>query len=164
MKHLIKGSQILQSGIPSHFTRESGEAFWGGYENMTEIHYEDGWRDEVIPVHDQKTHYLGSAYFDEVNDVVTYNVELIVVDLVLEKSYLYRHLEQLRTEMSGIVYQCKLNYDVEPEGLTNLLPYIRAMYGFAKSEIEALTEVNVRDYVLRSPKYEQVLSVLKTFL
>ncbi|HAQ18621.1 MAG TPA: hypothetical protein DCR40_05215 [Prolixibacteraceae bacterium] len=164
MKYLIKDNQILQCGIPSHFTRESGEAFWGGYENMTEIHYEDGWRDEIIPVHDQKTHYLGSAYFDEVNDVVTYNVELIVVDLVLEKSYLYRQLEQLRTEMSGIVYQCKLNYDIEPEGLTRLMPYIRAMYGFAKSEIEALTVENVRAYVLRSPKYEQVLSMLETFL
>ncbi|MDP3643081.1 MAG: hypothetical protein Q8S54_07810 [Bacteroidota bacterium] len=164
MKHLIKDNQILQSGIPSHFTRESGEAFWGGYENMTEIHYEDGWRDEVIPTYNPKIQYLGSLYFDEVNDVVTYNVELIAVDLLFEKSNLYRHLEQLRTEMSGIVYQCKLNYDVEPEGLTRLLPYIRAMYGFAKSEIEALTEENVRSYVLRSPKYEQVLTMLKTFL
>jgi hypothetical protein len=66
--------------------------------------------------------------------------------------------------MAGIVYQCKLNYDVEPEGLIRLIPFIRAMYGFAKSEIEALTVENVRAYVLRSPKYEQVLSMLKTFL
>ena len=80
------------------------------------------------------------------------------------KKALYAQLEQLRTEMAGIVYQCKLNYDVEPEGLIRLIPFIRAMYGFAKSEIEALTEENVRDYVLRSPKYEQVLSMLKTFL
>lgn len=80
------------------------------------------------------------------------------------KKSLYSQLEQLRAEMSGIVYQCKLNYEVEPEGLTRLLPYIRAMYGFAKSEIEALTVENVRSYVLRSPKYEQVLSMLKTFL
>jgi hypothetical protein len=164
MKHLIKDNQIVQSGIPSHFTRESGEAFWGGYENMTEIHYEDGWRDEVLPEYDGKTHYLAAANYDQENDVVTYEVLPIPVDLVKEKTNLYRQLEQLRTEMSGIVYQCKLNYEVEPEGLTRLMPYIRAMYGFAKSEIEALTEETVRSYVLRSPKYEQVLSMLKTFL
>jgi hypothetical protein len=80
------------------------------------------------------------------------------------KKGLYIELEKLRTEMSGIVYQCKLNYEVEPEGLIRLIPYIRAMYGFAKSEIEALTQENVRNYVLRSPKYEQVLLMLKTFL
>jgi hypothetical protein len=164
MKHLIKENQIVQSEIPSHFTRESGEAFWGGYENMTEIHFEDGWRDEVIPVYDGKTHYLGTAYYDQENDVVTYEVLLIPFDLVKEKANLYRQLEQLRSEMAGIVYQCKLNYEIEPEGLTRLMPFIRAMYGFAKSEIEALTEETVRSYVLRSPKYEQVLSMLKTFL
>lgn len=164
MKHLIKENQIVQSGIPSHFTRESGEAFWGGYENMTEIHYEDGWRDEVEPECNDKTHYLGAAYYDQGNDVVTYEVLPIPVDLVKEKSRLYSQLEQLRTEMSGIVYQCKLNYEIEPEGLTRLLPFIRTMYGFAKSEIEALTEETVRSYVLRSPKYEQVLLMLKTFL
>jgi hypothetical protein len=85
-------------------------------------------------------------------------------DFLQLKKALYAELETLRTEMAGIVYQCKLNYDVEPEGLIRLIPYIRAMYGFAKSEIEALTVENVRDYVLRSPKYEQVLSMLKTFL
>jgi hypothetical protein len=89
---------------------------------------------------------------------------LIPFDLVKEKANLYRQLEQLRSEMAGIVYQCKLNYEIEPEGLTRLMPFIRAMYGFAKSEIEALTEETVRSYVLRSPKYEQVLSMLKTFL
>lgn len=80
------------------------------------------------------------------------------------KKALYAQLEVLRTEMAGIVYQCKLNYEIEPEGLTRLIPFIRVMYGFAKSEIEALTVENVRDYVLRSPKYEQVLSMLKSFL
>jgi hypothetical protein len=164
MKHLIKDNQIIQSGIPSYFTRENGEAFWGGYENMTDIHYQDGWRDEVFPEYDSKTQCLGAAFFDQTNDVVTYEIKAIIVDLSLEKSNLYRQLEKLRTEMAGIVYQCKLNYDVEPDGLSRLLPYIRAMYGFAKSEIEALTVENVRDYVLRSPKYEQVLSMLKTFL
>ncbi|MBA4411137.1 MAG: hypothetical protein C0397_17180 [Odoribacter sp.] len=164
MKHLIKDNEIVLSGIPSHFIRESGEGFWGGYENMTGIHFEDGWRDEVIPEYNPKTQYLGSAYFDEINDVVTYEVKTIVVDLQSEKLNLYRHLEQLRTEMAGVVYQCKLNYEIEPEGLTRLMPHIRAMYGFAKSEIEALTVENVRAYVLRSPKYEQVLSMLKTFL
>jgi len=80
------------------------------------------------------------------------------------KKALYAQLEQLRTEMSGIVYQCKLNYEVEPEGLTSLIPFIRTMYGFAKAEIEALTVETVGSYVLRGPKYEQMMILLKSFL
>jgi hypothetical protein len=74
MKHLIKNNQIIQSGIPSHFTRENGEGFWGGYETRTDIHYEDGWRDEVIPEYNQILEQLGAPFYDEINDVLTYEV------------------------------------------------------------------------------------------
>lgn len=74
MKHLIKNNQIVQSGIPSHFTRENGEGFWGGYETRADLHFEDGWRDEVVPEFDPVTEQLGSTFYSEDLDAVTYKV------------------------------------------------------------------------------------------
>jgi len=164
MKHLIKDNQIIQSGMVSVFTRANGQGFWGGYENMTDLHYEDGWRDEIMPEYNPNYERLGELFYSEQHDAVLREIVPVVINLTAEKSRLYSELDHLRTEMAGVVYQCKLNYDVEPEGLTRLIPIIREMYGFAKAEIEALTEENVRAYVLRSPKYEQLLKLLKTFL
>ena len=74
MKHLIKNNQIVQSGIPESFTRENGESFWGGYQNMTELHYQDGWRDEVIPQYDPVLDQLGEPFYSEQFDVVIYSI------------------------------------------------------------------------------------------
>lgn len=74
MKHLIKDNEIVQSGLPSHFTRKNGEGFWGGYENRTDLHHQDGWRDEVVPEHDPLTQYLSTLHYDRVLDVVTFGV------------------------------------------------------------------------------------------
>ena len=34
----------------------------------------DGWKDIIYPVYDTSTQYLGSEYYDEVNDIVTFPV------------------------------------------------------------------------------------------
>jgi len=52
-------------------------AIWqgiNGYQYATEQHYEDGWRDIVIPEIDHTTEKLGELIYDEANDVVTYEV------------------------------------------------------------------------------------------
>lgn len=74
MKHLIKNNQIVMSGLPEVFTRENGESFWGGYENRTDLHYEDGWRDEVIPAYDPLLEGLGELFYSVRSDVVTYEI------------------------------------------------------------------------------------------
>ncbi|MHA7109230.1 hypothetical protein ACRTDU_03840 [Sunxiuqinia elliptica] len=76
MKHLIKDNQIIQSvmSIPSIFTRPSGEIFWGGYSERTELHYLDGWRDEILPEYNTATQSLGERYYDQAIDKVTYRV------------------------------------------------------------------------------------------
>jgi hypothetical protein len=75
MKHLIKNNQIVMSGIPGHFTRESGEGFWGGYDERTDLHYTDGWRDEVVPEYDPIMQKLGKVFYDVALDAVTYPVK-----------------------------------------------------------------------------------------
>lgn len=44
------------------------------YPALTHLHYEHGWRDLIIPEIDHTTEKLGELYFDEANDVVTYEV------------------------------------------------------------------------------------------
>lgn len=45
------------------------------YHNLpTEEHYADGWRDVVRPDIDSSIQYLGSLYYDEQDDVFTYQV------------------------------------------------------------------------------------------
>jgi hypothetical protein len=160
MKHLVKNNTIISSGIPSSFTRDNGEEFWGGYENMTDLHYEDGWRDEVIPEHDPRTHHLGNPYFDELLDIVTMEVIPTTANLQLEKQRLMSDLIDLRKEISLLITQIRLVYDPEPEELSQMSPMIRSLYQFAKAEIDQLTEENVRQYILRGPQVNQLLEML----
>lgn len=76
MIHLVIDNKIIRSegSIPDVFTRENGELFFGGYSHMIDFHYVDGWRTEIIPVHDANINTLSEPFYDEQRDVVTYNV------------------------------------------------------------------------------------------
>jgi hypothetical protein len=164
MKHLIKNNEIARSGIPSHFTRENGEGFWGGYETRTDLHFEDGWRDEVIPEYDPYTQCLGSLYYDQVNDYCTYEVVDLEIDLESEKQVHFNDLNLLRREISILVTEIRLTNDPEPQALVEMAPMVRGLYAFAKQEIQALTAENVRQYVLRGPQVRQLMVSLNQML
>ena len=164
MKHLIKNNEIVRSGIPSHFTRKNGEGFWGGYENRTDLHYEDGWRDEVIPEYDPFIQCLGSLYYDLVNDCCTYEVIDLEIDLESEKQVHFNDLNLLRREISILVTEIKLVNEKEPQALVEMTPTVRVLYNFAKKEIKELTVENVRQYVLRGPQVQQLMFSLNQML
>ena len=164
MKHLVKDGKVILSGIPSHFRRSNGQEFWGGYEDMKDLHYEDGWRDEFIPVYDHETQQLGELYYDQATDKCTYKVIARVIDIEFEKDRLNAELSSLSEEFALLITKVKLANDPEPGPVTMIIPQIRAMYGIAKDEISALTELNVRSYVLRGPQVEQAINLLKSYL
>ena len=94
-KHLIKNNVIVQSGLPDVFTRENGQTIFGGYRLLTEIHYEDGWRDEVVPEYNQSLQRLGAKYYNQSMDKVTYPViDKTVQELADEKENLLKIIEQ----------------------------------------------------------------------
>jgi hypothetical protein len=59
--------------IPSTWTDSEGRTIHG-YQNRTDLHYADGWRDYVAPVYDSATHKLSELIYDEEKDVVTRKV------------------------------------------------------------------------------------------
>jgi hypothetical protein len=65
MKANIKDLKVVKE-IPTHYNGTDGY-------HKVKTHHEDGWRDVVKPTL-EANEKLGSVYFDEVNDVVTYNV------------------------------------------------------------------------------------------
>lgn len=69
MKSNINENPLKEYGaIPSVWNNQIG------YQYATNEHYDDGWRDLIIPEIDDSTEKLGELYFDEPNDVVTYEV------------------------------------------------------------------------------------------
>lgn len=164
MKHLIKNNKIVGSGIPSIFKRPNGEIFYGGYDKMTELHYQDGWRDEIIPVYNPKKQELGNVYYDINDDICKYVVVDKVINLTVEKDRLYNDLANLKKEIAVLAMQAKLTYDIEPKELTDLLSLTRGLNNIAKAEIDALTEENVLDYVLRGKQVEEIIKALNSFL
>jgi len=164
MKHLIKDNTIIQSGIPSNFIRENGEGFYGGYENRTDIHHEDGWRDEIIPEYDNIKQNLGTMYYDAENDVVTYNVVNIPINLEERKNRLKSDLKNLGREFSLLITQARLNYETEPVELSELISNLRGLNSYATNEIDNLTEENVLSYILRGPQVNFILEQLNSFL
>lgn len=81
MKHLVKNGEIILSGVPEYFTRDDGQSFWGGYQNRTDLHYADGWRNEELPDFDPYLQELGQPYYDAQFDIVKYHVVDREVDL-----------------------------------------------------------------------------------
>ena len=164
MKYLIKNNEIVMSGIPGHFTRENGEGFWGGYENRTDIHYEDGWRDEVIPEYDPMVQYLGAAFYDAENDVVTYPVLQKVINVEAEKKRLLNDLANARREIATSVMEAQLSNDPVPEGLQNLMNLSRQINIRVKEDIASLTEKDVMKFRIRTPEFFQLAEAIKAFL
>lgn len=75
-KALVKNNVIIQTGIPEKFTREDGTFYWGGYRDAPDsVHYNDGWRDVIVPKYDPTTQKLGQRYFNQAMDAVTYVVQ-----------------------------------------------------------------------------------------
>ncbi len=62
-----KNDLKVLSKIPKYYNNTDS------YNLLTEKHYEDGWRDVVTPEL-EPNEKLGGVYFDETNDVITYNV------------------------------------------------------------------------------------------
>lgn len=47
---------------------------WVGYKYAIGRHYDDGWRDVIVPEIDTETEKFGELYFDSTNDVGTYEI------------------------------------------------------------------------------------------
>lgn len=80
MKANISNIQKFYPTIPS--TWEFEGVPYQGYEHFTELHFEHGWRDVVIPEFDQKTHKLSN--------------ELILIDDVITKEVIELSEEEIK--------------------------------------------------------------------
>ena len=145
MKHLVKNGQIFLSGIPSRFIRENGEQFWGGYQERTDIHYEDGWRDEIIPEYNYFLQELGEPYYDQENDVVKYRVyDKIEIPTIEEaKQIRIREANQMQRsillETDGYIIRRAETGKSVPQTILNERQAIRVRTTAIEAEITALT-------------------------
>lgn len=80
------------------------------------------------------------------------------------KTILMADLVKLREEISFLFLQIRLLYDPEPVALTDMTPDVRALYSFAKTEIEGLTEETYKTYILRGPQVNALFETLNRML
>lgn len=76
MKSNIKDAALRLysvSQFPTIWKDEEGRTIHG-YQNRTDLHYTDGWRDYLAPVYDPATHRIGELVYDKEKDVVTREV------------------------------------------------------------------------------------------
>jgi len=71
---VINGQIVRTGGIPSRFERPDGTTVWGGYRQLTHLHYADGWRDIVLPNYNRASEKLINLHYDSLQDVATYEV------------------------------------------------------------------------------------------
>ena len=80
MKSNIHHTPLRLTSIPSISTDSEGRTIHG-YQNRTDLHYVDGWRDYVEPGFDGLTQRLGDLVYDEAKDIVT----RVVIDKTAEE-------------------------------------------------------------------------------
>ena len=84
--------------------------------------------------------------------------------LEAEKQIHFDALAQLRAELISLIMQVKLSSDPEPMEMSSIEPMIRTMYLVGKEEINALTQSNVIEYVLRGAQVNELIGTLNSFL
>jgi hypothetical protein len=170
MQHLIENNEIVKSGIPRKFTRQNGELFCGGYQNKTSIHFEDGWREEVIPDFDGELEYLGGIYYDEVNEVVTYHVIPIDFDSMdIEEIRAEKHDEFmgiLESEMTpalmfGVIDKLAMGEPIPAETIA-VITALRTREAQVKADIDAITDTKaLKQFGFDRTEIEQSKKLLK---
>lgn len=171
MKHLVKDGKIIQSGIPSNFRRESGQEFWGGYENMTDLHWLDGWRDEIVPNYNPTIQILGEPYYDQTNDVVTYHVvdkEFDLASILQNRLLEFEEFQKsFRREITELFLE-EIALGTLPQGVKNLIgqlqqrkaEIIAELQGFYNTgNVERLLSYSF--YTEETEQFKQALYALK---
>lgn len=84
MKALIKDNNIIIfNEIPSYWNKIEG------YQYSTEEELKkDGWKDVVYPYYNPEEQNLGTMYYDEIHDIVTYNVLSKTEDVIQSEKLL----------------------------------------------------------------------------
>ena len=115
------------------------QAFWGGYENMTDLHFQDGWRDEIIPEFNPKTQKLSDPFYNEVTDKVNYNVIDLVIDIEDLRAQRLAEFDQFSSGFTSDVTEMfaeEILMNDLPAGVINLLQTLK------QRKIEVIVEIN----------------------
>lgn len=172
MKYLVKNEQIIReiSSIPPKFIRENGERFYGGYQNRIDLHYEDGWRNEVKPEYNPLTHYLFDKYYDIVNEIVTYTVKKLILpnieDAKLNKIEELKHeLKLLYAIIEPYLTELQIHDEVIPTGAKTKFKQIRTNYSNIVNIINGLTTVEeVLEYQLPYTAINNLRAQIEAFI
>lgn len=99
MKVNINTQPLVPQQLPSTYTVEIDgvEYTVENYPALTELHYEHGWRDLIIPEIDHDTEKLGGLIYDEENDVVTYEVIEKTIEQELKQEVKFQQEQAIQT-------------------------------------------------------------------
>src|SRR5690606_8322443 len=107
MKVNINANPLVPQQLPNTYTVEINgvEYTVENYPALTHLHYEHGWRDLAIPEIDHTTDKLDSVYYDEENDIVTYEVIQKTVEEIEQELKQQTKLQQEQAVQSFIAQQ-----------------------------------------------------------
>lgn len=151
------------SGIPAIFTRENGESFWGGYQNRTDLHYADGWRDELKPEIDFSCQNYGQPYYDPSLDKVVYPVEEIPFDLAAKKASLFGELEIVQDDFERLISRCERIHGKENAGLNSAIAMVLAEQSRVANDIRNLDATTGRTYAIRPEDVEALRALFDNY-
>lgn len=134
---------------------------------------DEGWVDEQIPQINRHFEYLGTPFYDETLDVVSYQVESSETPTLEQIKESHRKsLGDVMNEISDIVTLYKnINYPFSntPENISsefsNLMMQSLVLKSRAIQEINSLqTREDAVNYVIRGPEVIQYINTLKSFI
>lgn len=113
MKININTQPLVAQQLPSSYTVEIEgiEYTVENYPALTELHYEHGWRDLIIPEIDHNTEKLGELIYDEVNDVGTYEVIQKTEQEIQEE--ILQQVQSQQAEALQFIQQSKLLSEIQ---------------------------------------------------
>lgn len=175
MKAKNENGQIkLYATLPSKYKSDTLNVA-GGFDKMSDkVHKAEGFFDLVIPdpsTYDTKLKTLGEIYFDSVNNVFTYLIADIQIDIEAKRTQLYEELYGVLDEISGIVSSVTNQYNPWgdtsgniPQGFKDLVAQGKVLKQQGIDEIAALvTASDVVNYVVRGDQVNTLMTALKSY-
>ena len=142
MKARIENGQIkIYNRLPGIYNGITGSYPGGFHLQSYEIHRQEGFIPVIFPTFNAETQKLGDSYYDEILDIVTYQVIDIAFDLEELRQQRLSEFSEVLDMFAVLITRCRLIHGENNTDLNTVIEQTKQMRETTIANINAITTV-----------------------